>query len=113
MTARRVHVVRGHRVEREGRTFASKAEARFHADLELLQREGRVLWWLRQVPIELGVDASGKVINYRVDYLVCYADGQLRFIDVKGRRAPRTREHDLKVRLVADRYPFDVEVEER
>lgn len=113
MSARTVHVIRGHRVERAGRTHASKAEACYHAELELAQREGRVIWWLRQVPIELGVDAAGKVINYRVDYLVCYADGRLRFIDVKGRKSPRTREHELKVRLVQDRYPFDIEVEER
>ena len=113
MSGRTVHVVRGQRVERAGRTFASKAEARYHAELELRQREGQVQWFLRQVPIDLGVDGTGKVISYRVDYLVLESDGRLRFVDVKGKKAPRTREHDLKVRLVADRYPFDIEVEER
>ena len=52
-----------------GVRYDSKAEANRAAELDLLVRAGRVAWWLRQVPIDIGEPGVDK--PYRVDFLVC------------------------------------------
>lgn len=113
MKPRRVHHTFGKRTTRDAMTFSSRAEARLFDELVLLRHAGEVLYFHRQVPIELGVDAAGKAITYRVDFQVFYANGTVRYIDAKGTTTPLTREHELKARMVSDRYPFDIEIERR
>lgn len=111
---RRWHAVTtAKRCTADGHSFGSKAERRYYHELVALRESGDVAWFLLQVPLHLGFDAAGKAITYRVDFLEARADGTLRFVDVKGKTTPMTREHDLKTRLVSDRYPFDIEIERR
>lgn len=49
-----------------GIRYASKAEANRAAELELLERAGKVVWWIPQVTIRLGCPEN----TYRVDFLV-------------------------------------------
>jgi hypothetical protein len=109
----KVHHTFSKRDTRGALTFGSKAEARFFDELRCRQAAGEVLYFHRQVPIELGVDAKGKPVIYRVDYQVFFVDGTVSYIDVKGKTTPITREHDLKTRLVSSGYPFDVELVRR
>ena len=90
------------RTETNGRTYDSKAEARYAAGLELRKRAGQVLFWLEQVPIRL----PGKT-KCVVDFVIFEADGNVRFVDVKG---VETETFRLKKRQVEELYPFEVEV---
>lgn len=65
-----------------GRRYDSKTEARHAAALDLLKQAGKVRWWLRQVPIQLGDPEVDR--PYRVDFLVCEADGSVHAEEVKG-----------------------------
>ena len=62
-----------------GWRFDSKAEADYAVQLDHLKDGGVVAWWLRQVPIDLTEDD-----RYKCDFLVCYSDGDLVAVDVKG-----------------------------
>jgi hypothetical protein len=110
---RRVHHTFGKRDTRAGLSFGSKAEARYYDELRLLVAAGELLFFHRQVPIDLGCDAAGKPVIYRVDYQLFWADGRVEYVDVKGKTTPLTREHDLKTRLVSSRYPFDIQIVRR
>jgi len=62
-----------------GWRFDSKMEAEYAKDLDRLVGAKMILWWLRQVPIDLTEDD-----RYRVDFMVCHADGLLEAIEIKG-----------------------------
>ena len=72
--------------------FDSKKEARYYDDLQILERAGEVVFFLRQVPFDIG---GG--VKYRADFQVFYADGTVHFIDVKGYA---TQEYKMKKKLV-------------
>lgn len=82
----------------DGILFDSKKEAKRYCDLKLEQREGSVLFFLRQVPIHL----PGKT-KLVIDFLVFYADGTVKFEDTKGFQ---TEVFKLKKRQVEEIYPF-------
>lgn len=105
---RTVHHTFAKRASRGPVKFGSKTEARYYDELLARQAAGEVLFHLRQAPLDLG---GG--VTYRVDFVEFLADGRVRFVDVKSKGAPLTREHALKSRLVSDRYPFDIEIERR
>lgn len=63
-----------------GLSYASKAEARRAAELDLLQRNGDILAWYRQVACYLGVPEN----KYTPDFIVIGAAGCVWFEDVKG-----------------------------
>ena len=90
------------RTELDGLNFASKAEARYYLFLKAEQQTGEVLFFHRQVPIEL----PGKT-KYVVDFQVFMADGTVRYIDVKG---ATTEVFKLKKRQVEALYPIEIEV---
>jgi hypothetical protein len=90
------------RTTRGDRTYASKAEARYADRLTVEQHAGTVLFWLEQVPVKL----PGKT-KYVVDFLVFDADGNVRFIDVKGMETPM---FVMKKKQVEALYPFEIEV---
>jgi len=59
--------------------FDSVKEMNYYKDLQLLQKAGEIVFFLRQVPFDL---PGG--VKYRVDFVEFYPDGSVRFIDVKG-----------------------------
>lgn len=86
----------------DGITFASKAEARYYRELCLAQQAGTVLMFLLQVPIRLPGGTK-----YVCDFVVFYSDGEVRWIDVKGRETDMFK---LKKKQVEDLYPIKIEV---
>ena len=85
-----------------GWRFDSKAEAEYAKILDALKGRLHVLWWLRQVPIDLNEDD-----RYRVDFLVCYDDGTLEAVEVKGMETDRFR----RIRRLWLKYgPFPLKI---
>ena len=73
-------------IEREylGRIYASKKEANYAAELELLKRAGEIEWWVSQYKVELQGKGGKKVCDYYVDFKVKYTDGRVEYVEVKG-----------------------------
>lgn len=89
-----------------GIRYASKAEARRAAELELLQRAGQVIWWIPQVTIRLGCPEN----TYRVDFLVAEMSQHgltVHAEDVKGWETPLFAKHK---RLWTRYGPFPLHV---
>jgi len=84
----------------DGIRFDSKREARYYEQLKLRQQGGEVHFWLRQVPIHLPGGTK-----YVLDFLVFLRDGNVDFVDVKGRE---TKEFRIKKREVEHHYPIKV-----
>lgn len=85
----------------DGWRFQSKAEAEYYHYNTVRITAGELLYQLRQVPFHL----PGKLV-YRVDFMECYPDGRLRYVDVKGME---TKEFKMKKRLVEDLFPVRIE----
>lgn len=94
------HKFNAKRCEYSGIKFASKKELKRHQELELLQKYGEVIFFLRQVPFHL----SGGV-KYVCDYLVFWASGDVTIEDVKGMRTPM---YKLKKKQVQALYPITI-----
>lgn len=88
--------------ERDGIKFPSKLEARYYDKLKNLQHVGEVLFFTRQVSFDL----PGKV-RYVCDYQVFWANGDVTFVDVKGKDTPMSL---LKRKQVEAIYPIEIEV---
>ncbi len=88
--------------ERNGLKFSSKAERAYYDRLMLLQKASEVIFFLMQVPFRL----PGGTI-YRCDFQVFYADGTVRFIDVKGVSTPLFL---VKKKEVEAAYPVTIEI---
>ena len=86
--------------QRNGFKFDSKKEAAYYDQLMMLQRNGDVVFFLRQVPFHLPGN-----ITYRVDFQVFLADGSVEFIDVKGMRTPQ---YIAKKKMVEALYPVEI-----
>lgn len=67
------------RTEVDGRSFASKLEARRYKQLVELQKLHLIRWFTCQVPFQL---APG--VKYVSDFLVVWSDGRITIEDVKG-----------------------------
>ena len=85
-----------------GRTYPSKAQARYAQELELRKRAGEVLFWLEEVPFGL---PGG--IKYRLDFLEFWANGEVHCVEVKGMDTPVGK---LKIQQVEALYPVKVEI---
>lgn len=96
------HKFNAKRVDDGGDKFPSTLEWKYFKYLQLLQKSGEVLFFLRQVPFHL---PGG--IKYVVDYQIFYEDGSVRFVDVKGFE---TSEFKIKYKMVKDLYPVEVEI---
>jgi hypothetical protein len=94
------HKFHAKRSEADGKKFASKKERTYYEQLKLQQKAGDVLFFLREVPIDIG---GG--VRYRVDFLVFYSSGEVQFIDVKG---VRTRMYLSKKAIVESLYPIEI-----
>lgn len=80
--------------------FASKKEHKRYVELKFLQKLGKVLFFLRQVPIHL---PGG--VKYLCDYQVFWADETVTFEDVKG---IKTSMYILKKKQVESIYPLTI-----
>lgn len=96
------HKYRAIQTIRDGRKFSSKAEARFYDMLKLLQKSGEVLFFLQQTPLHL---PGG--VKYLADFVVFYADGNVSFVDVKGKD---TKLSITKRKIVESIYPITIEI---
>lgn len=88
--------------EVDGINFKSKGEAALYQHLKLLELAGEVSYFLREVPVALPGSTT-----YRVDFLVFYVDGRVRYLDLKG---VETQVFKIKKRQVEALYPIIVEV---
>jgi hypothetical protein len=94
------HKFNAKRSEYSGIKFASKKELKRYQELELLQKYGEVLFFLRQIPIHLPAGTK-----YVLDYQVFWSNGEVTFEDVKGMRTPM---YKLKKKQVEALYPITI-----
>ena len=80
--------------------FASKKEQKRYCELQVLQKAGDLLFFLRQVPVHL----SGGV-KYVCDFLIFWSDGTVTFEDVKGFK---TDLYKTKKKMVEAMYPIKI-----
>ena len=85
---------------RDGIRFDSILEADYYDFLRVLRAAGEVLYFHRQVPIEL----PGST-RYRVDFLVFWSDGRVTYDDAKGQE---TAMFKLKKRQAEALYPITI-----
>ncbi len=90
----------------QGHRYASKAELAFRMHLDLLKANGRVLWYLFQVPIHLPAGEGVRGVRYVMDYLVMLADKTVVAVDVKGRDTDTSR---VKRSVASSVVPFKIE----
>ena len=86
--------------EIDGIKFRSKKEAKRFLNLKLLQKEGKIKFFLRQPFFDL----PGNV-KYVSDFLVVWTDGSITIEDVKGMK---TNIYILKKKLVEAIYPITI-----
>jgi hypothetical protein len=98
------HKYNAHRVTLDGRKFASKAEAQYHAFLTLKQQAGDLSWFIWQVPFF--TPGEPMAIKYVLDFMEFWSNGDIKFRDVKGFMTP---EFKLKRRAVQAWYPIQIE----
>ncbi|HEY4529359.1 MAG TPA: DUF1064 domain-containing protein [Luteimonas sp.] len=89
--------------EVDGIRFDSKAEARYYQQLKARVAAGELAYFLRQVPLHL----PGRT-RYVVDFVEFWADGRVRYVDVKGVETAMFR---TKKRQVEALYPIKIEIE--
>lgn len=88
------------RLEVDGYKFDSKKEANRYLTLTFLQKIGRVKYFHRQVPFDIGGGAK-----YKIDFLVFWSTGEITYEDVKGYQ---TAGFKLKKKLVEEKYPVKI-----
>ncbi len=85
----------------DGIKFPSKKHARYYSELKLRQRDGEIIFFLREVAFDL----PGKVRMW-VDFQEFHADGTIHFIDVKGMK---TQKYIIKKKMVEALFPIEIE----
>lgn len=88
----------------QGRLYASKAEARFAAQLELLKRAGEILEWEPQpCPLRIVINKQ-YICAYTPDFHYrSLPDGEHVYVEIKGRDTAYAR---LKRKLIRACYPY-------
>lgn len=81
--------------------FSSKKESQYYSNLKLRQRNGEVLFFLRQVPFHLSAG-----LRYTVDFVEFWTDGTVRFIEVKGFKS---KDYIIRKKLVENEFPITIE----
>jgi hypothetical protein len=82
--------------------FSSKLEASYYKYLKILQKNGDVVFFLRQVPFQLPGNTK-----YVVDFVQFMNDGTVLFVDCKGLE---TEIFKLKKRQVEELYPITITI---
>lgn len=88
--------------ERDGKKFPSKLEAKCYSELKERQRNGEILFFLRQVPFDL--PGSSK---HCIDFCVFFSNGIVEFIEAKGRDLPLGK---LKRNQVEELFGIEIHV---
>jgi hypothetical protein len=96
------HKFKAKPVNDDGNKFQSTIEWKYFKHLQLMQKSGEVLFFLRQVPFYLPGGTK-----YVVDYQIFTSDGRVRFVDVKGMSTPL---FETKKRIVESIYPVEIEI---
>lgn len=96
-------------VREDDRFFASKLENKYYNHLKFLQKTGDVLFFTRQVPFELDFKNT-RVTRYVADFQVFWTDGNISFVDVKGRE---TDVFLMKKKMVETQYPVEITIVKR
>lgn len=86
----------------DGQRFDSKLEAACYRELKWRQAAGELRYVLRQIPLRL----EGGII-YRADFMAYRTDGEIEWIDAKGKD---TQASINKRRQVKARYGIDVTI---
>jgi hypothetical protein len=95
------HKYKAIRTELDGIKFPSKKEAAHYVLLKSLVKSGQVVFFLRQIPFDLPGPTK-----YTVDFQEFWADGTIRFVDVKGMK---TTEFIRAKKQVEAIYPVTIE----
>lgn len=95
------HKYHAKRTENDGISFSSKKEAAYYERLKFLQRSGQIVFFLRQVPFDIG---GG--VKYRADFMIFWSDGKVTVVDVKGLKLP---DYIAKKKIVESLYPIEIE----
>jgi len=94
--------------EADGIKFGSKKEAAQFRELQARQANGEIKFFLLQVPFLLpGVAENGKRTRHYLDFMAIRSDGQIEYIEVKGRDLPMGK---LKRRQCEEIYGIHIEV---
>lgn len=89
------------RTNYNGRSYQSKAEARYAKKLDILKGGGQIRDWRPQVPVPLVVN-SMLIAKYIVDFAIINNDGTRELIEIKGME---TAVWKLKYKLFKALYP--------
>lgn len=87
-----------------GKRFDSKLEGNYYLELLRLMKLGDVVYFHRQVPIDLSMKSKDV---YRLDFMVFKSDGTIQYIDTKGKE---TKVFKLKKSLIESQYPFNIQI---
>ena len=95
------------KVELDGMTFDSKAEARYYSELKIRQRADEILFFRVQPRYRLldGFEKDGKkyrAIDYIADFEIHHKDGSIEVVDVKGHITDVFR---IKEKMFNKKYP--------
>lgn len=94
--------------EADGIKFGSKKESRIFRELQARQHNGELKFFLLQVPFILpGKTDSGRRFKHYLDFMAVRTDGQIEYIEVKGRDLPVGK---MKRRQVEEIYGINIEV---
>lgn len=67
----------------KGRSYHSKKEAQYAAELEWRLKAGEIVEYIPQYPLRLYVNEK-KICNYFIDFKVIYPDDTVELVEVKG-----------------------------
>lgn len=84
----------------DGFKFPSKKQANYYRQLKAAQESGDLLFFLREAPFHF--PGGGR---YVVDFVEYWANGDVRFVDVKGFK---TESYKFKKRMVEATYPIKI-----
>ena len=101
MSRIRRHKFNAKKMELDGIKFDSQKEGIYYLDLKLRKAAGEIVFFLRQVPLDL---LGG--VKYRIDFQEFHSDGTVHFVDVKGMRTPG---YIAKKKMVEAIYPIEIE----
>lgn len=90
------------RTERDDIKFDSKLEARYYSKLKMAVSSGELLFFLRQPLFDLG---GG--VTYKADFVEYWANGEVKFTDVKGME---TKDFIMKKKIVESLYSITINV---
>ena len=104
---RRRSKYRNKKVQLDGHTFDSKAEARYYQQLKLMERAGEILFFRLQPRYRLldGFEKHGKKhrpVDYVADFEIHHKDGSIEVVDVKGMQ---TQVFKIKEKMFNAKYP--------